>query len=54
MNSTYKLYVKLIDEQLANYGAQIGSQNYIFQQDNAAVHTAQLVKTIFQNTIFKF
>lgn len=40
-------YIKLIDEQLAKYGTQIGGQNYIFQHDNAAVHTVKLVKGYF-------
>jgi hypothetical protein len=32
--------VKLLDEHLLPHGVRIGGQNWVFQQDNAEIHTA--------------
>lgn len=36
-----KKYVLLINNQLNKYAMRIAGQNYIFQQDNAAIHKAK-------------
>lgn len=47
-------YVKLIDEQLAKYGTQIGGPNYIVSKTQLLFILQNSLRTIFQNTIFKF
>ncbi|KAK2586497.1 hypothetical protein KPH14_011395 [Odynerus spinipes] len=40
-------YLKLISEQMTTHAARISGEKFIFQQDNAAVHTAKIVKSFF-------
>ena len=40
-------YLQVIKNQIYNYAECIAVTPYIFQQDNAAVHTAKLLKNIF-------
>lgn len=47
INST--LYLELIRNQINTYAERISVTPYIFQQDNAAVHTAKVVKNYFLN-----
>lgn len=45
MNSAQ--YVNLIKEQINDHAERISGPDYIFQQDNAAVHTSRLVQSYF-------
>ncbi|CAK9806981.1 Transposable element Tc3 transposase [Anthophora quadrimaculata] len=45
MNAT--TYRNLIQNQIAKYATHIAREDFIFQQDNAAVHTAKVVKEYF-------
>ena len=40
-------YINLIKEQINNHAERISGLNYIFQQDNASVHTSRLVQSYF-------
>lgn len=40
-------YIKLIDDQIRTHAARIAGENFVFQQDNAAVHTARIVTEYF-------
>lgn len=40
-------YRNLIQEQITKYAARIANEDFIFQQDNAAIHTAEIVKKYF-------
>lgn len=42
-------YIKLIDDQLNKHATRIAGSTFIFQQDNAAIHTARCVKTYFNS-----
>ena len=42
-------YRKLIRKQIRKYAVHIAGSNFIFQQDNAAVHTAKIVKDYFSS-----
>ncbi|CAK9810850.1 Transposable element Tc3 transposase [Anthophora plagiata] len=46
MNSKY--YLDLIKQQITKYALCISGSGFIYQQDNAAVHTAKFVKTYFE------
>ena len=46
-------YITLIDEQLKKHAVTSGGPNYIFQQDNASVHTAKAVKEYFRQQNIK-
>lgn len=46
-------YLELVQTQLETYGTKIGGQNYIFQQDNAPIHTAKVVKSWFEQQKMK-
>ena len=41
-------YLNLIKNQIQTYARRIARKKYLFQQDNAAVHTARIVKDYFQ------
>jgi hypothetical protein len=45
MNS--KMYLQLISEQIERHGTRISGEKFTFQQDNAAVHSAKVVKSYF-------
>jgi transposase len=47
MNSSS--YIQLLDEQLRRHGTRIAGRNFVFQQDNAAVHSAHIVKQYFHD-----
>lgn len=49
INSTMKSidYIKLIDEEIKLHATRITGNKFIFQQDNAAVHTAKVVNNYF-------
>ena len=40
-------YINLIKEQINNHAERISGPDYIFQQDNAPVHTSRLVQSHF-------
>ena len=40
-------YINLIKEQINNHAERISGPDYIFQQDNAPVHTSRLVHSHF-------
>ena len=40
-------YINLIKEQINNHAERISGLDYIFQQDNAFVHTSRLVQSYF-------
>lgn len=42
-------YVQLLDEEIAEPGECIAGENYIFQQDNASIHTARVVEEFFSS-----
>ncbi|CAK9809220.1 Transposable element Tc3 transposase [Anthophora quadrimaculata] len=42
-------YIKLIDDQLSKHATRIAGCTFIFQQDNAAIHTARCVKAYFNS-----
>ena len=42
-------YINILEEQLPQYASTIACENYIFQHDNASVHTAKLVKQYFRD-----
>lgn len=46
MNSAY--YITLLEEVLIEYGETMPHQDWIFQQDNAAVHSSKVTKQWFQ------
>ena len=40
-------YINLIKKQINNHAERISESDYIFQQDNASVHTSRLVQSYF-------
>ncbi|CAH2092976.1 unnamed protein product [Euphydryas editha] len=42
-----KRYIEVINEQITSHATRIAGNNFIFQQDNASVHRAQVVKDYF-------
>ena len=40
-------YINLIKEQINNHAVRISGPDYIFQQDNASIHTSRLVQSYF-------
>ena len=48
-------YIKLIKEQINNRAERVSGLDYIFQQDNASVHTSRLVQSYLnENNIYIF
>ena len=48
-------YINLIEEQINNHAERTSGPDYIFQQDNAPVHTLRLVQSYFnENNISNF
>ena len=39
--------MKLINEEITLHARRISEEKFIFQQDNAAVHTAKIIKNYF-------
>ena len=39
-----KKYIEITDEQINTYATQIARNKYIFQHDDATMHTAKVVK----------
>ena len=48
MNSVW--YLNLIKEQINNHAERISGPDYIFQQNNAPVHTSRLVQSYFNES----
>ena len=46
-------YIKILEDHLLPFGEAYYGNNFIFQQDNASIHTSKLTKTFFQNRNFK-
>ncbi|CAK9833057.1 Transposable element Tc3 transposase [Anthophora retusa] len=44
-----KKYLEMIDQQINAYATRIAGDKFIFQHDNAAVHTAKVVKAYFSS-----
>lgn len=42
-------YIEILEEQLTLHASTIACENYIFQHDNAAVHTAKRIKKYFED-----
>jgi hypothetical protein len=42
-------YINTLEECLLPFGEEIGGQDWIYQQDNASIHTAGTVKTWFRD-----
>ena len=40
-------YINIIKEQINNHADSISGPDYIFQQDNASVHTSRLIQSYF-------
>lgn len=46
-------YLSLMKDQIQTYSRKIAGRKYLFQQDNAAVHTARIVKDYFRTENIK-
>ena len=43
-------YINLIEEQINNYAERVPGSDYIFQQNNAPVHTSRLIQSYFSES----
>ena len=50
-----KMYFQLISEQIERHATRVSGEKFTFQQDNAEVNSAKVVKSYFKaNIIFHF